>query len=34
MYEGYDGPSLVGSAGNLIKTVGNADNQPALTPIR
>ncbi len=33
MYEGYDGPSLVSTTGNLIKTVGNADNQPALTPM-
>lgn len=33
MYEGYDGPSVIGTAGNLLKTVGNADSQPALTPM-
>ena len=33
MYEGYNGPSVIGIAGNLIQTVGNADNQPALTPM-
>jgi len=33
MYEGYDGPSVIAIAGNLIKTVGNADSQPALTPM-
>lgn len=33
MYEGYDGPSVISSTGNLMKTVGNADSQPALTPM-
>ena len=33
MYEGYDGPSLISATGNLIKTMGEASNQPALTPM-
>lgn len=33
MYEGYDGPSVISTTGNLIKTVGNAESQPALTPM-
>lgn len=33
MYEGYDGPSVISATGNLLKTVGNVESQPALTPM-
>lgn len=33
MYEGYDGPSLISTTGNLIKTIGTGETQPALTPM-
>lgn len=33
MYEGYDGPSVISSPGNLVKSVSTGDNQPALTPM-
>lgn len=33
MYEGYDGPSVVSLTGNLLKTTGTGDSQPALTPM-
>lgn len=33
MFEGYDGPSLVASAGNLTQNRSTSDNVPALTPM-
>ncbi len=33
MYEGYDGPSLKASAGNLTQNRSSTDNVPALTPV-
>ena len=33
MYEGYDGPSLAASAGNLTQNRGTTSNVPALTPV-